>query len=630
VAEKGDFLLFVSVPGKGCGLLQRRVFVPRLAALMCRLIICHPESRLKIEPPCWEEALSTERVERRLAAILAADVAGYSRLMGQDEVGTFSRLRTHRRELIDPTVAEHKGRIVKTTGDGILIACAVAVQQGMGERNVATPDGQRIEFRVGINLGDVIVEDGDIHGDGVNIAARLESIAEPGGICISEDAFRQVQGKIQAEFTDLGEQSLKNIARKLRAYRVRLGTEAAPLAAALRLPDKPSIAVLPFQNMSADPEQEYFADGMVEDIITGLSRIRWLLVIARNSSFTYKGQAVDVKRVGHELGVRYVLEGSVRKAGSRVRVTTQLVEAETGTHVWAERYDRSLDDIFALQDEITLSTVGAIEPSLRDAEIERVKRKRPENLGAYDLVLQALPHAVAAMPEEAWVAVPLLERALTLEPDYGLAHGYLSLCFEVIFARGGFVDQEIGAAATRHAHAAITHGRDDATALALGAFTVALVEHDRRAAIEAFETALALSPSCSIAFMFGSTAMGIAGEAERAIKWGEQALRLSPFDRWVFGAYDGISLGHFMDRRYEDAANAARRAVQSNPGFSFPHTLLAASLAALGQVGEANAAAARVQALLPNFTIDRFCAGFAIPAALAVPLTEACHAAGLR
>jgi adenylate cyclase len=305
------------------------------------------------------------------------------------------------------------------------------------------------------------------------------------------------------------------------------------------------------------------------------------------------------------------------------------IEVETGTHVWAERYDRPLDDIFALQDEITLSTVGAIEPSLRDAEIERVKRKRPDNLDAYDLVLRALPHAYTAMPEGALKAVPLLERAIALEPDYGLAHGLLALCFEVLFARGGFVDRETGAAAVRHAHAAITHGRDDATALGLAAFAIALVEHDRTAAIEAFETALALSPSCSLACMLGSTAMGLLGEAERAVEWGELAIRLSPFDRWIFGAYDGISLGHFMNRRYEDAANAARRAIQSNPGFSLPHTLLAASLAALGQVAEANAAASRVLAVLPNFTIGGFCAGFAIPDVLAVPLTEACHAAGL-
>jgi adenylate cyclase len=581
--------------------------------------------------------LATERAERRLAAILAADIAGYSRLMGADEEGTLARVKAHRRELIDPKISEHRGRIVKTTGDGILIefpsvieavSCAVAVQRGMAERNAGTPEEERISFRVGVNLGDIIVEDGDIHGDGVNISARLEGIAEPGGICISEDAFRQVRGKVDAEFQDIGEQSLKNIARPLRVYRIRLGPTAEGPAVALPLPDKPSLAVLPFQNLSGDPEQEYFADGMVEEIVTGLSRIHWLLVIARNSSFTYKGRSVDVKQVGRELGVRYVLEGSVRKAGNRVRITAQLVETETGTHVWAERYDRSLDDIFALQDEITLSTVGAIEPSLRDAEIKRVKRKRPDNLGAYDLVLRALPRVFAAMPDEARTAVPLLERALALEPDYGLAHGFLSLCHEIVFARGGH-DPEIAAAALRHAHAAILHGRDDATALALGAFTISLVEHDRPAAIEAFETALALSPSCSIACIFGAVAMGWAGEAERALRWGEKALRLSPFDRMNYSAHQALALAHFMNRRYEEAENAARRAVQGNPGFSIMHMLLAASLAVQGRIAEANATAARVLALQPNFTIEKHCAGFAVPAALAVPLTEACRAAGL-
>ena len=581
--------------------------------------------------------MATERVERRLAAILAADIAGYSRLMGADEEGTLARIKAYRRELIDPTIEEHRGRIVKTTGDGILIefpsvieavSYAVAVQQGMVERNVGTPEEKRITFRVGVNLGDIIVEDGDIHGDGVNIAARLEGIAEPGGICISEDAFRQVQGKVDAEFADIGEQRLKNIARPLRVYRVLTQQPAQARASALPLPEKPSIAVLPFANMSGDPEQEYFADGMVEDIITALSRIRWLFVIARNSSFTYKGRSVDVKQVGRELGVRYVLEGSVRKAGNRVRITAQLIEAETGAHVWAQRYDRSLDDIFALQDEIALSAVGAIEPSLRDAEIQRVKRKRPDNLDAYDLVLRALPHAYAAMPEEARIAVPLLERALALEPDYGLAHGYLSLCHEIVFARGGH-DSEIAAAAVRHAHAAIAHGRDDATALALGGFTIALVEHDRPAAIDAFEAALALSPSCSIACICGGVAMGWAGEAERALEWGERALRLSPFDRLIYSAYQALALGHFMKRRYEEAANAARRAAQGNPGFSIMHMLLAAALAAQGRVAEANTAAARVLALQPNFTIGRHCAGFAVPAALAVSLTEACRAAGL-
>jgi adenylate cyclase len=319
----------------------------------------------------------------------------------------------------------------------------------------------------------------------------------------------------------------------------------------------------------------------------------------------------------------------VRKAGNRVRITVQLIEAETGAHVWAERYDRSLDDVFALQDEIALSTVGAIEPSLRAAEVGRVKRKRPESVDAYDLVLRALPHVYTVMPEEAQKAIPLLQRALAVEADYGLAHAFLALCFEVVYRGGGFVDRAIYALAVRHAHAALAHGPDDATALGLSAFVIAIVERDRPAAIVAFEKAIALSPSCSIAFMLGAAAMGCAGETERALIWGEQAIRLSPFDRLIFAAYVGISLALFMSSRYEEAAAAARRAIQSNPGFTVPHMMLAASLAGLGRIAEARTAAARVLELQPTFSTGVTCAGFSFPAALTAPFTEACSAAGL-
>ena len=346
------------------------------------------------------------RTARRLAAILAADVAGYSRLMGADEEGTLAALKAHRRELIDPLIAQHQGRIVKTTGDGVLIEfasivdavrCAVVMQQGMEDRNANVDESEHIRFRVGINVGDVIVEDEDIFGDGVNVAARLEALAQPGEICVSATVREHVGEKLPIGFVDLGEHSVKNIARPVHVYRIETRVEpknpvqGEPAKAMLAFPDRPSIAVLPFTNMGGDVEQDYFADGMVEDIITGLARIKWLFVIARNSSFAYKGRSVDVKQAGRELGVRYILEGSVRKASSRVRVTGQLIEAETGRHVWADRYDRTLEDVFALQDELTMSVVAAIEPSLRQAEIERVKRKRPDSLDAYDLVLQRPP-----------------------------------------------------------------------------------------------------------------------------------------------------------------------------------------------------------------------------------------------
>jgi len=344
--------------------------------------------------------MSEGRVERRLVAILAVDVSGYSRLMGQDEEGTLAALRAVRRELGDPKIAEHQGRIVKTTGDGLLVEfasvvdavrCAVEVQREMLARNAAVPAQRRIEFRMGINVGDIIIEDGDIFGNGVNIAARLEALAEPGGICLSAAAHEQVRDHLDLAFHDLGEKQVKNIIRPLRIYGIALGasSRAPQVGAPLPLPDKPSLVVLPFENMTGDAEQEYFVDGMVEEITTAMARLSWLFVIARNSTFAYKGKPVAVKQVAQELGVRYVLEGSVRKAGNRVRITGQLIDATTGTHIWADRFDGALDDIFELQDQVASSVAGAIEPKLRQTEIERANRKPTANLTAYDLYLRA-------------------------------------------------------------------------------------------------------------------------------------------------------------------------------------------------------------------------------------------------
>lgn len=580
-----------------------------------------------------------DRVERKLAAILAADVAGYSRLIGLDEEGTLSRLKAHRRELIDPTIAEHKGRVVKTTGDGILIEfpsvvaalrCAVAVQRGMAERNAGEQAECRIEFRVGIHQGDIIVDDMDILGDGVNVAARLETIAEPGGICLSARVHEDVAGRLDLRFDDLGEQQLKHIARPVRVYRVAVvdGPTATGQTRALALPDKPSIAVLPFQNMSGDSEQDYFCDGIVEDIITGLARIRWLFVIGRNSSFAYKGKALDLRQVGRELGVRYVLEGSVRKAGTRLRITAQLIDAQTGAHLWAERYDRPLDDIFALQDEITLSVVGAIEPSLRQAEIERVKRRRPDDLNAYDLVLRALPLIHMVMPKEAGEALVLLDRVLAVEPSYAAAHGYAAWSHEILYLRGGF-KEENRAAAIHHAHAARTHGRDDATALALAAFVIGLVEHDRTAAVMAFESAMTLSPSSALAYQLGSVIVGWGGEAERAIEWADRALRLSPIDPLSYLAFHAIALAHFLRGRNEEAVSAARKAIEFNPAFSINYLTLAAPLAKLGRLDEAKTAVARVLATQPSFRLSRQLAAVDCGSKLAAALIDALREIGL-
>jgi adenylate cyclase len=579
--------------------------------------------------------MAEARVERRLAAILAADVAGYSRLMGIDEEGTLAALKAYRRDLIDPKIAEHRGRIVKTTGDGALVEfasavdavrCAMEIQRAMAERSAAIPEDRRIEFRIGINVGDIIIDEGDIYGDGVNIAARVETLAAPGSICLSDHAYQQIKGKLSLEVSDMGERPLKNIAQPVRVYGVRL--DGAATRPALSLPDKPSIAVLPFQNMSGDPEQEYFVDGMVDDIITGLSRIKWLFVIARNSTFTYKGRAVDVKQVGRELGVRYVLEGSVRKLADRVRITGQLIDAATGAHVWAERYDRKSDDIFALQDEITLSVVGAIEPSLRLAEVERAKRKRPDSLDAYDLVLRALPDVYSRMPEQSKKALVLLEHALVLDPTYALAHACAAECHHSLFLRGGLHEEDRTAAA-RHSQVAIAHGQDDAVALSLAGFSIGMEGHDRAAAFAAFDAALAVSPSSAITYILGSVILAFAGEAERAIDWGERGLRLSPLDPWRSSAFISFAIGHFHRGRYEEAAAAARKAVQCSPGFSICYMVLAAPLAKLGRLEEAKAAAARVLELQPVFRYSRHVASLNCEPALAVSLSEALRATGL-
>jgi TolB-like protein/Flp pilus assembly protein TadD len=450
------------------------------------------------------------------------------------------------------------------------------------------------------------------------------------GRAISDAALNSRINSVRRAIGDTGKQQalIRTIQRRGFLFAAEVTTpKVVPGQPKLTLPDKPSIAVLPFDNMSGDPQQEYFADGVVEDIITGLSHIKWLFVIARNSSFTYKGKAVDVKRVGHELGVRYVLEGSIRKADQRVRISAQLIEAEAGVHLWAERYDRRLEDIFALQDEITLSVVGAIEPSLRDAEIARVERKRPDNLDAYDLFLRALPLVSVAMPEQASRAMPLLEQALSLEADYAAAHGLLALCHQTLwrteFKQGNRI------AAIRHARDAVTHGRDDAMALSFGAFVIGMVEHDRAAALEVFERAQALAPSSALVLFMGGVVQAYAGNAERAMEWAERSLRISPIDRLSYVPHQVLAIGHFLQGQHDKAAHAARRAVQANPAFSVSHSLLAAALAALGQVEAAKAAAKQVMALQPSFSSHEFCAAVGIAPALAKSLTEAWRQAGL-
>jgi TolB-like protein/class 3 adenylate cyclase len=561
-----------------------------------------------------------ERVERKLAAILAADIAGYSRLMGADEEGTLACLKAHRRELIDPKIAEHRGRVVKTTGDGILIEfpsvvdavrCAIEAQRGMFERNTQLPEDKRIEFRVGINLGDVMVDDRDLYGDGVNIAARLEALAEPGGICISATVLNHARDKVPLETEDAGEQSLKNIARPVHVYRIIVDPRqrrAAPRSdtGSLALPDRPSIAVLPFQNMSGDPEQEYFADGMVEDIITALSRFKALFVIARNSSFTYKGRAVDVKQVGRELGVGYVLEGSVRKAANRVRITGQLVDTATGAHLWADRFDGELGDIFDLQDQVTESVVGAIAPAVQKAEIERAKRKPTESLDAYALYLRGLVRYYQFDNRQAnGEALRLFYGAIELDPDFASAYSRAALCYAGAKAYGWIsgTGSEI-AEVTRLAGRAVQLGKDDAMALAFSGGALAYVARDLERGAALIDRALALNSNLAEAWNCGGWVKNWLGEPKLAIERFTRAMRLSPLDPWVIDMRNGTAHAQFFLGRYAEAASWAAMVLQDNPDFQPGLRIAAASNAMAGRLEQAQKAVARLRQLYPALHIS--------------------------
>ena len=581
--------------------------------------------------------MAERRVERRLAAILAADVAGYSRLIGNDEEGTLAALKSCRRELIDPKIAEYRGRIVKTTGDGTLVEfasavdavrCAVEVQRAMANRNANLPEGRRIEFRIGINVGEIVSDEGDIFGDGVNVAARLEGLSEPGGICVSGRVHEDVQGKVDVSFEDAGEQQLKNISRPVKVFRVRPEKTTVRPAVSLSSRTRPSIAVLPFQNMSGDPEQDYFADGMVDEIITGLSRIKWLSVISRNSSYIYKNKRVAIKEVAEKLGVRYVLEGGVRKSGNRVRITAQLIDAETDAHLWAEQYDRSLEDVFALQDEITMCVVGAIEPSVRKAEIDRIKRQRPETFTAYDLLLRSQQFVFAGMPAEAAKAIALLEEALKLEPDYSAAHAYLSWCFHSRFSRGGLREED-RLAAVGHAREAIALGNDDATALAIAALVLAYDGHEISTALKTFDRALELSNSNVFALCWNAAILAWIGETDLAIERAQRALRLGPFDTLIWRAHHALSIAYFHSQRYGDAADAARNVIAANSAYSIPRAILAAALVRLGRLDEAKAMAQTVLEREPSFTIDGTARYSELEPAVFRPFAEAWREAGL-
>jgi adenylate cyclase len=571
---------------------------------------------------------------RKIVAILAADVVGYSRLTGADEDRTLARLRALRSDLIDPTIAVHHGRVVKRTGDGALVEfrsvvdavrCAIEVQNGMVERNAGLPSDRRIEFRIGIHLGDVVEEkDGDLMGDGVNIAARLEGIAKPGAICLSQDAYRQVKARLNLAVSDLGAIQLKNIIEPIEVYSLEVGvaaeakpaTRSEPAASekpsvTLTLPDKPSIAVLPFQNMSGDPEQEYFTDGIVEEIITALSRMRWLFVIARNSSFTYKGRSVDVKQVGRDLGVRYVLEGSVRKAASRLRITGQLIDTSTGTHLWADRFDGGIEDVFELQDRITASVIGAIAPKLEQAEIERAKRKPTESLDAYDYYLRGLASLYRWNREGVSEALQQLNKAIALDPDFASAYGVAAWCYFWRRVNGWMVDRaQETAEAVRLANRAAELGKEDAVALTFGGLALGYVGAAPETGVTLIERALALNPNMAAAWAASGVLHAFLGHYDTAIERLDRAMRLSPLDPLMFLRLTYSAMAHFLAGRHDEASLLGEKACQDRPNFLAALRIAAVSNAFAGRLDQARGYVQRALELDPDLRLsnvkDRF------------------------
>ena len=554
--------------------------------------------------------------QRRLAAIVSADVVGYSRLMGVDEAGTLAALRNHRAELIDGKIAEHGGRIVKTMGDGLLLEfpsvvdatqCVIDVQQAMTKRNDAIDEDKRIVFRIGVHLGDLIVEGDDIFGDGINVAARLEAFCEAGGIAISGTVHENISGRIEAGFVDAGDQQLKNISRPVRVWQwTPTASSIAVPSEALALPDKPSIAVLPFDNMSGDPEQEFFADGITEDIITGLSRIRQFFVIARNSTFNFKDRTSDIQSVAKALGVRYVLEGSVRKAGQRVRVTAQLVDAISGNHVWAERYDRNLEDIFQVQDEITQEIMAAVAPELATAEMQRARRKDVTSLDAWESTMRAYWHTARPTIEDNTEAKRLAEEAIRLAPAAAAGFSVLSFAnvLDVIYGWTKSREQSLTIASKLAQKAVALDDRDAQAHMALGMVTMSQRRHDD--AIRQFQRAIDLDPNYAIAHGFLGLVFAMCAQSEEAVASIETAIRLSPRDTYLPRWFVYLGAANFVAERYEEAAKWARTAIQENPNFLLAHRLLAGCCGLLGEIDEARAAVAEVLRLVPGHSISAF------------------------
>ena len=582
--------------------------------------------------------MAEERVQRRLAAILAADVAGYSRLIGMDEEGTLSRLRALRRDVIDPKIDEYQGRIVKTTGDGLLaefasvveaFRCAVEIQNELAERNADVRAEQGIALRMGINVGDVVVEGGDIYGDGVNVAARLEGLADPGGICISARVQEDVRGKVEAIFEDLGEQQLKNIAWPVRVYRARLDRHLVALQPALASPEKSSIAVLPFANLSNDPEQEYFSDGLTEDLIALLSAWRCFPVVARNSSFAFKNQARDIRLIARELMARYVLEGSVRKSGESVRVTAQLSDAELGLQIWAGKLDGTLDNIFALQDEITAQIVSSVEPELEKAELRRIKTKRPTNMGAWDCYLRGREHLHALTPADTLQARLLFERAIELESDYAAAMAGLSITYQrdMLFETAEDRTAYQGKSLELARRAVALDPESSFAHYALSGAFIWANEHTH--AITEARTAVQLNPSDTAAWLALANRLDIAGAAAEGIPLLEATLRRNPRDPHNHTYYAQLGRAYINARDYAKALEVLREAVRLRPDFPNTYHVLAICLGHLGRIEEARAAARRCEELRPGFLAKRTHWNIYLDAAANEHLTEGLSKAGL-
>jgi len=555
--------------------------------------------------------MATVRVERRLSAILAADIVGYSRLIEADEAGTLAAIRNLRQQVLDPLLREHKGRTIKLMGDGAIVefasvvdavACAVALQNevSINQKDIA-PDC-RISFRIGVNLGDVVVEGDDLFGDGINIAARLETLAEPGGICISDAVQAQLAGKTDVAFVDTGEQQLKNIARPVRVWRwVMEPTAAAAGGEPLALPDRPSIAVLPFDNLSGQAEETYFSDGITEDIITGLSRFRSLFVIARNSSFAFRGKSVDLTEVGRKLGVSFILEGSVRRAGQRVRITAQLIEAATGAHLWAERYDRGLDDIFAVQDEVAQHIVSTLVKRIEDAKLQLSLRKPTTNLAAYDCLLRGLAHFRSDADRANQQALEMFEKAIALDPRYAVAHAYAAYVPVVMHGHATATTEVLDAAFVKARYALELDPQESRCHRILS--TIYLYRRDYDMAEQHIQRAFDLNPNDTEVLIFRGRLLAARGRPEEALVSFEAAFRLNPLYQYSTGYNSLVGVALYSLRRFEEAAKGLKRVPRAT---SWSTARLAACYAQLERTAEAQAAVAEVLRLQPDFSTAQY------------------------